>query len=259
MDSIGVMDIRILLKYGVLLLLSGCKTSGYFTSNPKDHGAFAGSYFKLNKDGTFHRNQWTDVYSVYTDSLGNRIWKDYQKEKRIGKGTYQKKRDSLELTFTNEDSVRILIDFQETEDSFFIEIEEFSEMGDPAYLNYELLNSSDSLLAIALFHIDLKFRTSKEANPWKIRLGEFKGKLTKNYILLEDLKPGFNEIKIKTYAGYYAKGDRIVIWHRRGPSGMRYALGNRKTWMPRRWKWKFLNKFYPNRSYPIYYGKKLDE
>ena len=229
----------------VLLLgifcLESCLVPGHYTSNPKSRAAFAGSEIILTRKKTFIKRSWTDNFSIRKDSEGNRIWDE---RKFIGYGTYVKKGKFLELTFLNEDSITVIIEKAEKPIANEYKLSVITESG-TYYRPWVSLNT-DSLKQVRLIP-----RPDGDVSEFEIKhesgistIGFFAHSFQAPPIIInvKDVEEGENVFKFKTYNGHYSKGEKLMLYFKRKPTGVRY--GPKKRWMPKKYKWKWLNQFH---------------
>ena len=226
------------------ICFTSCTTTGFFTSNPKGKVAFAGTEFIICSD-SFQIKSWTDNYSLYQDKEGNRIWKD---RRYRGKGIYKKVKDSLHLTFTNLDSVTVNIFYTETEEENTYEVSFNSELNQAVNYPFKIKNDTGAILKDVLIPLDSSytFSFSSNENPSVLHLQGMGVRIGEPEIDLRNLKPGKNVIRLKSYNGYYAENETVAIWFKPVLTGIRYKFDRmrKNRYLPRKWKWGFLNGFY---------------
>lgn len=228
----------------LILFSSSCSTTGHFTSNPRDRMAHAGTEFIIKSD-SFKINSWTDNYSLYVDSLGNRIWKD---NKYRGIGTYTRIKDSLQLTFKNYDSVSVHIVFSEDAMTRKYVISFSNELNNVANYPFSIKDKTGEVLE----HVLIPFKDSytisieKNKNPSLLHISGVGVRIGEPKINLNDLSEGVNVIKLKSYNGYFAHNEKVTIWAKPVWTGLRYKFSwhRKNRYLPRKWKWKFLNSLY---------------
>ncbi len=229
---------------GVIFLFASCRTAGLYTSNPKDKMAFAGTQFELTKKDSFFLSSWTDSHSRFMDKEGNEIFSE--KYQFRGSGTYQCEGDSLELIFCNEDSITIKLDFEkrltETEVTFQI----FDELGNVSRPNVDILDSDNKIIrgTNIQFRDVYHFVIPNQEDINKIKIAGFGMRIENPIIDISSLEDGKYIFKRKSYNGYFAKGVIKKIWYKKVPSGIRYQMRFKKKYLPRKWKWNWINKLY---------------
>ena len=233
-----------LIFIGALFSMSSCSTAGLYTSNPKSKMAFAGTEFHLTTSDSFYLRSWTDNFSRYVDSEGNPIFKEEYLYR--GFGTYDCDGDSLELTFCSEDSISIQLDIEkrihETELTFYI----FDEMGKITSPNVQIIGDTNQVIRRTLVQLEdeYHFIIPNDENPHFITIEGFGMSIENPIINISTLESGSFVFKRKTYDGYFAKGFVKKIWYMKRPTGIRFQLNHRKTYLPRKWKWNWINKLY---------------
>jgi len=234
--------ISILLLFATLIGTS-CSTAGHYTSNPRERMTHAGSEFILTKSDSFKIRSWTDAHSIEVDGSGNRIWKE---NRYRGEGIYQRNGDSLYLTFSNNDSLLVKINFTNDSITKSYDISLFDELGRPFMTQFQVKDSNNVELRSLHFPRKNTYTLSfqKDENPLTLNLSGYGVNIKEPIINLNDLHEGLNEIKLKTYNGYFARGDSLNIWFKKTFTGIRYEFKGRKRWMPKKWGFKLLNKLY---------------
>jgi len=236
---------RAILAYLLLLILisTSCTTTGHFTSNPRERMAHAGNEFILTKSDSFQLRSWTDNYSLFVDDSGNRIWKE---NRYRGEGIYQRNGDSLHLKFTSSDSILVKIIYAKDDTIETAEISFFDELGEPINIQFQVENNENEILRSVQFPRNnihfLSFQINE--NPTILKLSGFGLNVSNPNIDFKDLKLGLNEIKLKTYNGYFAYSDTLNIWFKPTFTGIRYEFRGRKRYLPKKWGIKFLNGLY---------------
>ena len=225
------------------IFLSNCTTAGYFTSNPKGRLSYAGTEFILTKSDSFQLKSWTDV--IYVEYSGDvRV---YNKRKYLGKGVYRKKGDSLYLRFTSTDSIRLEINKTEELQRSKYSIAFFDELGTSMHSQFLVYTKEDKVLHQRQWMGAQRdnFTLSESNDPIYLKITGYSATNAVNPIVRIDSLPYGNHIfHFKTYDGYHAKNEEVVIWFKTRPTGIRYELNGRKRYLPRKWRWKFLNRFY---------------
>lgn len=227
-----------------VLLLSSCRTAGIYSSNPKDKIAFAGIKFQLTKSDSFYLYSWTDNFSKYVDKDGNRIFKEEFQYR--GFGTYDCQGDSLELSFSNEDSITVVLDFNKGDENTKVGLYIINEMGNKGRPNISFLNDENVIITKISMLLDNQnsLVISNNENPHLIRIDGMGMNIENPEIDISKIRNGRYTFKRKTYDGYYAKGTKKKIWFKRRPTGIRYQLNERKRYLPKKWGWNWLNKLY---------------
>ena len=228
----------------IILVSISCSTSGHFTSNPKDKMAHAGTEFVLTKSDSFQIRSWTDVSYTYVDESGNKIWKE---NRYRGQGIYQRIGDSLALKFTNSDSITVRINYQVNEDlTESFDVSFINELGKQYSSQFQIQDEDKKILRNVYFSREDTYSLdfNKGENPRFLKLTGY-GVRTKNPIIdLEDLQPDLNEFKRKTYNGYFPYHTTLNIWFRPTFTGIRYEFKGRRRWLPKKWRFKLLNRLY---------------
>jgi hypothetical protein len=233
---------RIFLFLFLVTLFCSCSISGYYTSNPKSlGGGMAGYEIILTKNETFHIRKWSDNYSVYSDSLGNRLWRDTHYR---GFGKFVQFGDSLELAFLNEDSISIEI-FKITEElAFDYKVSITNESG-KTYAPIVSVKDSTSKTIKTIFNKNEFYTEFQDSSNTKSKYIGFDFHMFESpeiLIPLEELSLGRNMFKFKTYNGYYPRGTKINFYCKKAWSGIRY--GTKRRWLAKKYKQKWLNKLY---------------
>lgn len=228
----------------IILLLASCRTAGLYTTNPKGKGTFAGTEIRLTKTDSFYIKSWTDNYTHYVDDKGNRIFKEDYRYR--GYGTYKCLKDSMELTFFNEDSITVNLDIRKSDSLVNIELYILDEEGNVFIPNVDILDQSGNRIVSTIVQMKdtFNFSISKWKNPSHINLNGFGVNVRNPNIEIAYLESGQYSLKRKTYNGYFAKGVTQKIWFRRVPTGIRYQLNKKKKYLPKKWGWSWINKFY---------------
>lgn len=228
----------------IIFLLSSCRTAGLYTSNPKGNMGFAGNEFELTKTDSFFVRRWSDSHSNYVDGDGNRIFKDY---KYRGYGTYECRGDSMELTFCNEDSMTVVLDLERGNEKVKIALQVFNELGNMNYPHADILSSTGDKLGgtpiihrLDTFHCEIL----NIQKPSQIKLHGFQLNIANPLIDISNLESGRHVIKRKSYNGYYPKGLVKNIWFKKIFTGIRFQMHDRKRYLPKKFGWKWINKFY---------------
>ena len=236
--------INAILFFILITLLSSCRTAGLYTSNPKSRAAFAGTEFRLTKTDSFFIRSWTDTYTTYVDGEGNRIFKEDIKYR--GFGTYLCLDDSLALTFSNEDSISIVLDLESRDTSVKLTFQVFDELGNIMRPNADILDQSGSKIegTIVQFRDTFDFEILKIEKPSQIQFSGFGMNFKNPIIEITDLESGQYVFKRKSYNGYFGKGEVKKIWFKKVFTGIRYELNNRKRYLPKKFGWSWINKFY---------------
>lgn len=227
-----------------VFLLASCRTAGLYTSNPKDKMAFAGTEFHLMKNDSFSLRSWTDSHTNYIDSNGNRIFKeDYQYR---GFGTFECLNDSLELTFSNTDSITLILEIKRDEDTLNLSFQIFNEVGQSMRSVVGIYTDQGERVEQAIFQLTdtFYFEIPIEDNPSQIRLQGFGYNLGNPVIHFLNLSDGRYVFTRKSYNGYFQKGTVKKIWFSKVPSGIRYQMRDKKRYLPRKWGWKWINNLY---------------
>lgn len=227
----------------IAIVYTSCTTTGHFTSNPREKMMYAGTEFILTKSDSFQIRSWTDHYSVHVDNAGNRIWKE---NKYRGEGIYERNGDSLSLTFTSGDSILVKILYTKDDISESAEVSFFDELGDPAFIQFQVVNSENEVLRNVSFPRKNKYTLSfqQDENPEILKLRGPLLNVKEPKIDFNNLQLGVNEIRLKTYNGYYSQDDILKIWFKPTFTGIRYEFKGRKRYLPKKWKCNFLNGFY---------------
>lgn len=225
---------------GLLLIItcSQCRTTGHFTNNPKEKIAFAGSEIILKKDKTFSIKSWTDNYTIQIEN-GKRIYPDY---KSNGEGIYKRFGDSLQLTFQNTDSLTIEIDYRQDSIYHYYYFTMMDLKGDSMTCLMSSFDKDKKVIQTggALIKI-LKEDNNQIAFIKPLLIQRYEPE----YIPIPRLKVGEKHIvKVKTYWGYYAKGDQITIYLKPVFTGIRTNVFGKNRYIPKKWKWKWLNSLY---------------
>lgn len=222
-----------------------CSTSGHFTSNPRDRMAFAGREFVLTKSDSFHLRSWTDSYYVQVDSNGSIIHTDRWYK---GVGTYECIKDSIVLSFSNSDSIIVNIDFSQDSLSKRYDISISDELGGSSRPGFEITNEDNEILYSEFFWKTdtCKIVFAKDVYPRHLNLNSFfSNRIEKPIVEMNSLRIGSNTTKIKSYNGYYPKGQKVIIWFRPTITGIRYKFdGQKKRYLPRKWRFNAINKLY---------------
>lgn len=234
---------RNLLFLFCLPLIFSCSIHGYYSSVPNPNSiALAGYEIILNKNKDFEIRSWTDVFTTYSDSLGNRIWKDphYQ-----GVGTFEQVGDSLHLYFQSEDSITVEIIKTFSDDNAFYSVSFINEIGVKSTPIISLRNKNGALTKVIginnpMNHTSFDARSFPDVHSFGFDLYYFRSRFID--IQLSDIKLGKNRFKFKTYNGYYPKGSKTKLYVKRSFSGIRH--GDRQRWLAKKHKWAWLNKFY---------------
>jgi hypothetical protein len=196
---------------------------------------------KFSRDNTFSIDSWTDVLVTRVDSAGNRIYKE---NKKRGYGLYKRVKDSVELTFLNEDSVRVLVIKSPRKDMTSYKVSLFDELGNRLRPGVSLKN--DSLKTItAIYRGSQEIASFEVSNDSPIELMSFEYMHFRGppiLIELDKLENGTNELKFKTYHGYYSKNEKLTIYCKPTFTGLRH--GPKKRWLAKKRKIKFLNRLY---------------
>lgn len=227
-----------------LLLFSSCRTVGLYSSNPKSKIAFAGTEFHLTKSDSFFLRSWTDSYSRYVDEDGNRIFKEEYQYR--GYGTYDCDGDSLELTFCNGDSITIKLDLDKRKEETEITFQIFDELGNITFPNVQIIGDANQIIRRTLVQIEdtYNFVLPNLEHPQRIKIKGFGMSIENPIIDFSTLGSGSYTFKRKTYDGYFTNGEVKKIWFRKRPTGIRFQLNERKRYLPRKWGWGWINKFY---------------
>lgn len=194
------------------LIATGCSIHGHYTSNPKSHSlALAGYEIILTENETFHIRSWTDNYSVYSDSLGNRIWKDPHYR---GFGTFIQIGDSLELTFLNEDSITIEIEKSISETFTKYKLSVANEIGKISPPILSLKDSSNKTLKTVFNKHETytEFHDSLNSEILKIGFDLHRFRSPEILISLKEIALGKNTFKFKTYIGYYPRATKTKFY-----------------------------------------------
>ena len=198
-----------------LCLLVACKSPvlhGHYSSNPKGKISFAGNALRINPDGTFLLQSWTDSYTVSLDQNGNQICNEL---KYKGQGTYTSTGDSLHLFFTNQAFVSINLEIRNVlVDSILtksLSIQTIDELGKPIPIPVMILNHEKEFLDYKNFNADgsSSFQLDSYLDPSFVKL-EFFGS-TDLIVDITKLKEGkYTFIKDRCF-GYFEKDDYIKV------------------------------------------------
>ena len=233
----------VLVAVGLLLFKTGCRTAGMYTSNPRDKMAFAGTQFELTKSDSFYLTSWTDNFIRLFDENGNQIFE--RDNQYRGYGTYQCSGDSLSLHFCNEDSITVQLGINRLDSIVNLSIYIYDEQGMLLHPDVDLLDE-EGIKVQRLFneYKDVfNFEIDSKDKPSLMKLKSRWLNIENPTVDLSVLEDGDHTIKRKSYNGYFAKGVR-TIWFKRRPTGIRYKLKDKVRYLPKKWKWNWINKLY---------------
>ena len=202
---------KYLVILAVIFSFYSCKTAGLYTSNPKERMAFAGTEFELMKNDSFSIRSWTDSYTIHVDEKGNRIFENDIMFR--GYGTYECLDDSLQLTFVNEDSIRIELDLKRSDQMVEINLQTFSETNNVLYPQVDILDANGIRLDGTYIQVKDSFNYNIPIinKPTHIRLSGFEINIKDPIIDITKLSDGWHTVKKKSYNGYFSRGKK-KIW-----------------------------------------------
>lgn len=199
------------------MLFGSCKSpviTGHYSSNPKGKISFAGNALKLNQDGTFALQSWTDSYTVSLDQNGNQICDEI---KYRGTGNYKTGQDSLHLVFTNEAYVSVLLEIRNVlKDSILtkmLSIQAIDELAKPMAVPVLILDKEKNYLDYKNFNADgsTSFELDSYLNPSFVKV-EFFGSTDLNIDITQLEEGHYDFIKDRCF-GYFEKHDVLDNWY----------------------------------------------
>lgn len=235
-------QIKLLFFLVITMVAAGCSIHGHYTSSPKSNSLdLAGYEFILTKNEAFHIRSWTDNATVYSDSLGNRIWEDPHYR---GFGTFVQIGDSLELTFLNEDSITVEIEKTTSEAVANYKLSIINEIGQMHAPILSLKDSASKTLKTVFNGSETytEFQDSLNSEVSKIGFDLHLFGSPEILFSLNEISNGRNVFKFKTHNGYYPRASKAKVYCKKAWSGIRY--GPRKRWLAKKYKQKWINNLY---------------
>jgi|GEM_PF-5418485 len=140
----------------------------------------------------------------------------------------------------------VVLDIERHDDTISITVERFNELGNAIFPHVDILDDiGDKIVGTPIAHRKntIRFDIVKDMNPSQIKLSGWVVNVADPIIDFSELENGRHAFKKKSYNGYFAKGVK-KIWFKKVFTGIRYQMHDRKSYLPKKFGWSWINKLY---------------